>query len=280
MKHNFNYRTLGIILIILSSLGLLFSIAGIALSWIIKPDLQQGISTISKSIEDTLINTDEGLIVLDSALDNVNNNLEIIITTFDNLDSTINGISSSLDSSATLIGDDLRQTLIDTQVALSSAATSAELIDKTLSVIAAIPFLGAKYQPDVPLHTSLETVAGSMEDIPKSLDTMEVSLSETSDGLDLLNTNLSTLTSDISAFESDLAEAQEVLVEYRRIITDTEQQINDFNQNLPRNLTLFMIFLSGVLFSLALAQCITLFQGIAYIEGEKRVVNLADITRE
>lgn len=280
MKPKFSYQALGKILIVLSSLGLLFSIAGIIFSWVVKPGLQQSLLEISGSIEDTLSNTDQGLIVLDSALDNVNSNLEIIVSTFDNLDETINGISTSLDSSAILVGDDLRQTLLETQIALSSAATSAELIDKTLSIIAAIPFLGAKYQPEVPLHTSLETVAVSMDDIPKSLETMELSLSDTSEGLVLLNDNLSELSDDLAKFETDLDDAQDILVEYRRIITRTESQISDFNENLPRNLTLIILFISGTLFSLAIAQCITLFQGIAFIEGEKQVVNLADIARE
>jgi methyl-accepting chemotaxis protein len=280
MKSKISYTTLGKILIVLSSLGLIFSIAGIILSWVIKPGFQQSLSEISESIEDALTNTDQGLIVLDSALENVNANLEIIISTFDNLDGTLNGISSSMESSAALVGDDLRQTLIETQVALSSAATSAELIDRTLSIITAIPFLGAKYQPEVPLHTSLDSVASSMDDIPESLETMEISLSDTSKGLILLNDNLSELSNDMSKFETDLEDAQDILVEYRKIIGDTESQVRTFNKNLPRNLILVNLFITAILFSLGIAQLITLFQGIAFIEGEKRVVNLADISRE
>ena len=280
MKNKFSFRKLGKILIIFSSLGLLFSLAGIAVSWMIKPDLQSGFVTVIDTLEDTLENTDEGLLVLDSALENTKSNLGIISSTFDSLDGTIDGILQSLDSSAVLVGDDLRQTILETQIALSSAATSAELIDKTLSIIAAIPFLGAKYQPEVPLHTSLETVAGSMDDIPKSLESMEESLSATSEGLGLLNENLTTLSEDLNKFEEDLGDAQDVLIEYRRIIVDIEGNIDNLRENLSLYLTLTIIFFTGILFSLAVAQFITLLQGIAYIEGEKQSVNLADIKRE
>ena len=280
MKNKFSFRKLGKILIIFSSLGLLFSLAGIAVSWMIKPDLQSGFVTVIDTLEDTLENTDEGLLVLDSALENTKSNLGIISSTFDSLDGTIDGILQSLDSSAVLVGDDLRQTILETQIALSSAATSAELIDKTLSIIAAIPFLGAKYQPEVPLHTSLETVAGSMDDIPKSLESMEESLSATSEGLGLLNENLTTLSEDLNKFEEDLGDAQDVLIEYRRIIVDIEGNIDNLRENLSLYLTLTIIFFTGILFSLAVAQFITLLQGIAYIEGEKQAVNLADIKRE
>jgi len=280
MKIKFSHRTLGILFIIFSSLGLLISIAGITLSWIVKPGIQRGLLSVTDSLQSTLENTDKGLLVLDSALDNVSSNLEIIVSTLDNLDGTIIGISSSLDSSSDLVGDDLRQTIIETQVALSSAASSAELIDRTLSIISRIPFLGADYQPETPLHTSLDSVAGSMDEIPDSLETMEKSLTMTSEGLGLLNNNLSDLSDDLSKFTTDFTNAQEVMSEYQEIIVDAETQLTNFRENLPRNLTLFTIFISGTLFSLAVAQCITLFQGIAFIEGEKQVVGLADIRRE
>jgi methyl-accepting chemotaxis protein len=276
----FSYRTLGILLIIFSSIGLLLSFAGITVSWLVKPGLQQNLLELVDTLQYTLTNTGDGLIVLDSALDNVKGNLGIIVTTLENLDGTLIGVSSSLDTSADLVGDDLRQTIIETQIALSSASNSAELIDDTLSIISRIPFVGANYQPEVPLHTSLNTVAESMDEIPESLELMEGNLTETGDGLRLLNDNMLELSDEITKFDTDLEDSQSVLQEYRNIIDETEEQLQKFQKNLPRNLTLLAIFISGTLFSLAVAQSVTLFQGIAFIEGEKQVVNLADIRRE
>lgn len=267
-------------MIIFSSIGLLFSLAGITASWMAKPGLQRDLLAMVDTLQSTLMNTGDGLIVLDSALDNVKSNLAIIVTTLNNLDVTLIGVSSSLDTSANLVGDDLRQTIVETQIALSSASSSAELIDDTLSIISRIPFIGANYQPEVPLHTSLNTVAESMDEIPGSLELMEGNLTETADGLRLLNDNLLELSDELTKFETDLNETQNVMKEYRTIIDETEEHLQKFQKNLPRNLSLLAIFISGTLFSLAVAQSITLFQGIAFIEGEKQVVNLADIKRE
>jgi hypothetical protein len=88
------------------------------------------------------------------------------------------------------------------------------------------------------------------------------------------------LSDELTNFETDLEDSQSVLQEYRKIFDETEQQLQKFQRNLPRNLTILAIFISGTLFSLAVAQSVTLFQGIAFIEGEKQVVNLADIRRE
>lgn len=276
----FSYRTLGILLIIFSSIGLLFSLAGITVSWIVKPGIQQDLLAIVDTLQNTLTNTGDGLNIIDVALDNVKSNLGIIVTTLDNLDGTLLEVSSSLDTSADLVGDDLRQTIIETQIALSSASSSAELIDDTLSIISRIPFIGANYQPEVPLHTSLNTVAESMDEIPESLELMEGNLTETADGLRLLNDNMLELSYELPKFETDLEDAQSVLKEYRSIIGETEEQLQKLQRNLPRTLTLLAIFISGTLFSLAVAQSVSLFQGIAFIEGEKKVVNLADIRRE
>jgi hypothetical protein len=275
-----NNRTLGILLIILASIGLLISLAGISVSWIVKPSLQRNLLTLVDSLQLTLTNTGEGLVVLDLALDNVKDNLGIIVSTMENLDGTFNGVSSSLETSADLVGDDLRLTIIETQIALSSASSSAELIDDTLSVISRIPFIGANYQPEVPLHTSLDSVAESMDGIPESLEMMEGNLTDTADGLIILNDNLLELSEELTKFDTDLEDTQNVLEEYQSIIDSSEEQLLKFRNNLPRNLTLLSIFISGTLFSLAVAQCIALFQGIAFIEGEKQVVNLADIKRE
>jgi len=276
----FNYRTLGILFIIFSSIGLLFSLAGITVSWIVKPGIQRDLVSLVDSLQFTITTTGKGLNVLDNALDNVNTNLEIIGASLENLNGTFDDISSSLSSSADFIGDDLRQTIITTQIALSSASSSAEIIDDTLSIISRIPFIGANYQPEVPLHTSLNAVSEGMNDIPQSLEKIEGSLNDTSDELVLLKENLLDLSDELSNFETDLKDSQNILEDYRDIIADTEARLIRFRENLPRNFTLFILFISGTLFSLAVAQCITLFQGIAFIEGEKQVVNLADIRRE
>ncbi len=105
--------------------------------------------------------------VMGNVIDLTKTNILTIETTIDNLDETLISVSDSLDTSAVLLGDDLRQTIMETQTALSSASTSAKIIDNTLVFLASVPFIGVEYQPDVPLHTSLEQVAANLDDIPE-----------------------------------------------------------------------------------------------------------------
>lgn len=280
MKNSSGVRLFGLILIILSSLGLLFAVTAIASIWVFRPKINEFLLTLTDTVDDTFTNTSEMLNILDSTLDNVLDNFSIIKSTFDNLDVTITSISDSLDTSAALVGDDLKLTIIDTQTALSSASSSAVIIDKTLSVLASIPFLGADYQPEVLLHTSLEQVASSLDGIPGSLETLEENLTNTADGLTMFNSNLSELSTNIEIYEDDLGEAQQVLKDYTNVIDRIQTKLGVFNQNVTTYLTSICLFLTGILFFLAIALLNPLLKGISDYFGERQTINLADIHRD
>lgn len=273
-------RTPSTIIIILSAIGLLFSLAGIILIWVLKPNFVNGAFSITDIFLNVLTTTDDGLIILDSTLENATDDLAIIQTSFVTLDSTFENVATSLENSSNLIGDDLRLTVIDSQTALASAASSAEIIDKTLSFIAAIPFLGADYQPEVPLHTSLTQVAGTLNTVPASLDEIEKSLDDTAGSLLLTKSNLSGLADNINDLEKDLGNAQVVLSNYRQIVAKALEKMSSFSDNFSRYLTILLLIFSGILFWLGVAQANILLQAYYDVKSEEKIVNLADIQRD
>ncbi len=273
-------RTFGIVFIIFSSLGILFSLTGIASLWILKPRFKDGLLDLISSMDETFETTEKVLLILEDVLENTKTNVDLIETAFIDLDNTIKSTSTSLEFSAELVGDDLRLTILETQSALFSAASSAKLIDNTLSFLASIPLLGADYRPDVPLNISLENAAGSLQDIPESLEDIEQSLSNTADGLNSFNANLSELSRNLQELKKDLQDGQDVLVEYKELLDSEKDRSAKLRSNLSLILTLITIYLSGVLFWLGFAQVHILMQGLTYYKGEQYVVNLADIQRE
>lgn len=280
MKNSPGVRLWGKIYILLGALGILFCIAVIAAIWLVKPNLQSSASSALDSFDDVLQTTQDGILVLDSTLDNTNSNLQVLILLIENLDGTFGSITESLESSGALIGDDIRLTIIESQNALSSASASAEIIHKTLSFLASIPLIGVDYEPEVPLHLSLDQMAGSMDDIPESLESIEQSLVITADGVTLLNDDLLVLSQDIEKFESDIEDAQVVLEEYDNIIIGMERTSGKLQNNLSKYLIVANLFLTGIFFWLGVAQSNVLLQGIAYVNDEVEVVNLADVRRE
>lgn len=280
MKNPKNIRILGYILIVLSILGLIFSLIGFIGPWIIKSRVEDVFSNLLDILTETLLTTDDGLRVLDDTLGTVISDLSIIENTFVNLEGTIEGISSSIDKSSKLIGDDLRLTIINTQTSLSSAASGAEIIDKTLTFLSKIPLIGVDYDPDVPLNISLEQAAQSMDDMPPSFELMEQDLGETASGLLTLNANISDLAENMSELEDNIVGARDVLEDYRKIIADVQIQTINLSENLGLYLTILFIFITGFFFWLGLAQAHILLQGLDFVRGEQEVVNLSDIKRE
>lgn len=280
MKKDQGKQGLGTILIFISIVGIIFSLIGIVMTWYFKPKVQDAIFTVVDSLDQILINTNEGLMVLDNALESALDNLDTISITLVNLNTTIDSISDSLVSSADIIGGDLRITIIDTQTALSSAATSAGLIDNTLRFIAAIPLLGADYRPEVPLSISLERVSESLEGIPDAFLDIERYIRETEEGMMELKADASELASEINDFEQDLLDAQAIISEYDLIIDDLREQLLNIRQHTSSFMLIGSILLTGGFFFLSIAQINTLQQGINYRKGERVIVSLAELQRE
>ena len=279
MKQKPGKNGLGSLLTLIAIIGIFFSLFGIATTWYMKPRIQNLVYMLIDSIDEIMINTDTGLLVLDSALKGAADNLDIISATLENLTSTVDSISVSLGASADLIGGDLRLTIIDTQTALSSAASSAVLIDNTLRIIAALPLM-PDYRPDVPLSISLEQVSESLETVPESFLNIEQYIRETEEGMQLLKTDATQLATDIRTYENDLFDARSILTEYDLIIDDLREQLSYFRSYTATFLLLASILSTGGFFLLGIAQITTLQQAADYRKGETVTVNLSEIQRD
>jgi methyl-accepting chemotaxis protein len=280
MKNPIRIRKLGLLLIILAVSGMIFSLISITAVWIVRPAIKSGALEIINILDSTLKTTDSGLGVLDQSIENAKSDLVTLQDSLEELGTTLDDVSATMDTSADLIGNDLQLTVINTQVALSSAATSAEVIDDTLAFLAAIPIIGADYEPEVPLHVSLQQIADGMEDVPATLVTLEGNLSDTSSSLNSFSDNLTKVIKDLDSLSSDLSEAQDTLADYGEIVSSTLEKTATLQKRLPGLILLGCFFLSGVLLWLGIAQVNVLMQGLAFRNDEMKVVNLADLSRD
>jgi len=280
MKQDKGLWRLGSLFIFLAIAGMLFAILGTAATWMIKPKLQRSLFQFLDSFETILITTGDGLVVMNNTIETTKDNLDSIENTMDNIDDTFISISDAVEEAAILIGDDLRLTILNTQTALNSSASSAKIIDNTLSILASISFGLADYQPEVPLHISLEQVADGLEEIPESLESIEQNMSDTAQGLNVLKSDLNNLTDSIVSLDSDLQEAQAILTEYDAVIAELLVTTNAIRNQSPLYFTLLALIITGVFLWLGIAQINILLHGLAYRHGEQTVVNLADMQRE
>ncbi len=280
MRKQIPYQTFGKILMILAAAGMLFSLAGIAATWVLRPGVRQNLTSTLNILHSSLITTSNAVEVLSGVIDNAKGDLGLTQSSLDALGSSIESISSSLETSSALIGDDLRLTVIQTQVALDSAATSAEIIDNTLVFLASIPLLGADYQPDVPLHISLSQVAANLNDVPDSLESLESNLNTASDDLNSFSEDLALLSGDLGTFNEDLSDAKSVLNDYDAVVSDALTKLESLQSNLGWYSIFMSLILSGVLLWLGIAQINVYLRGYDYVHHEEKTVSLSDLTRE
>ena len=279
MKRSSDVRLQNKVFIFIAIFGMIFSIAGLASTWLIRAKLQGFFLNLLDSFDQTLVTTEEGLDFLDDVLTVSTDNLDTIDESMNALGSTIDGLTTSLTTSADLIGDELQFAIIDTQTALSSAATSAVLIDDTLAFIASIPLIGADYQPDVPLHTSLEQAAASLEYIPEAMEDIEHSLNTTAESLGALNEDIESLSESIADLDVTLEHAALIVNEYQDSITAVSETSTRIQRNLGVYLTIGSLIFSGIFFWLGFTQVVILLEILRKGQSEK-LVTLTDIHRE
>ena len=280
MKQPLGNRIAGLTLIILSILGMLFSLSGIVAIWILRPNIRDSASEVLVTVDQTLSTSQDAFRLSDEAITVLLLEFDTIQLSFDNFDTTMEGVSGSLNTSANLIGDDLKQTVIDTQTALESAASTSVLIDNTLDFLSKIPLLGVDYQPEVPLHISLAQVADNLEKFPTALETIEGGINKTTDGLGDLQENLTDLSDQIQTFGDDLEKAQVIIKKFDDSIEVIQTQVNTLEDRLGLVLSIISLFISGLLFWTGLSQLIVLNQGFIYLKGDTILVNLSEIQRK
>jgi methyl-accepting chemotaxis protein len=273
-------RTAGVILSILAALGIIFSLAGIASIWILRPRVTKALGGTLETLQAALGITGSGIGTLRGTLQGTKEDFVLLQSSLDNIQMTAESTSDSLEASANLVGDDLTLTITDTQTALDSAAASAELIDDTLDFLAAIPLLGLDYQPDTPLHLSLTQISSGLEEVPEQLQEIETNLNTTATGLDTFAADLGSLSESLAHFTGDLDDAEGLLDDYDLILTDATGRLTSLQNRLPALSIFASSFLSGMLLWLGVAQVNVLLRGQDYVHHEVKVVNISDLNRE
>ena len=279
MKISLNNRKLGQILISIALIGMIFSFFGIITTWYYKPKIEETMLGVLDSLEQVLNNTRSGLIVINDTMTVATGNIEMITDSLENSTNTLDNIAVSLTSSADLIGGDLRETIIDTQIALTSAAQSAGIIDNTLRLIAAIPILGADYRPEVPLSTSLANVSESLMNVPEKFLEINQFIKETEGGLGDLQTDISVFSAEIQSFEDSLTETQTLVAEYDLIFETMQEQFLGMRKQIPTFLLLVSIFITGGFFFLGFSQIIIYDQGKTLRDGERVLLSLSELNQ-
>ena len=175
-----------------------------------------------------------------------------------------------MDTLVKLLGTDLPNTITATKTSLDSAATSALLIDNVMGSITSLPLLGLnKYAPEVPLHTALGNVSGSLGKISPALTDLQVNLTSAKDNLANIETEVTKMGGNIEQIKGNMEDARQVIVQYQQESDILLGQVEIARKNLPTWINALAWFLTIGLVWLFITQIGVFLKGweMLFLEG-------------
>jgi hypothetical protein len=271
MRGLFN-KIVGILLIVASLIGLVFSIGGVVVLQRLKPNLTAGMVNGVKLIGATMGTTAQGLEVTQKSLKSSLDSISALQTTVKTTATTLGSIQPLIDDISILMEDELPKTIRATQQSLTTAQESAAVIDTVLITLSAIPLIGIPYNPEVSLPTALGDVAKTMEGLPEKFIAMKKNLENTGDNLQVVEADLETVAVTIGDIQSGVGQYDSVLKGYQDSLAQVQKQLDGLVKNMPVYINMLVIALTVFLVWMAIAQLGLLTQGweLMHRDGGKK----------
>lgn len=262
-------RIIGIVLIITAIIGLTLSLYGISRIW----DLQRQWTANTLDAVDLVLTfletSEEAFTVAEDSLSTASENLITINATSLTLAQSINDTVPVIDTVATVMQEDVPETLEAAKTSLDSAQSSAQLIDSMLELLSSIPFFpGEPYNPEVPLHIALSDVSTSIEDLPEVFSTIGAEMEESTENISLLEDDIINMSATISDINTIVEDATSVTAKYKKNVSKLKTQIAKLKTSIPNSFRKIAWY-STILFSwIALTQIGLITQGLELIGRE------------
>ncbi len=255
-------RFTGALLILTALVGWLLSLSSLAWLWNTRPHLTQSAQEWVELSSRTLDTTEGMLQVIEDTLVQAEDTLERLKSTLESTGTSLRSTVTVVGQVGGLVGVDMVKVVDDTQASLVAASASAKLVDDTLRVVAAIPFIGQQYQPKVTLSESITDIAFSLETMNTSLLQIQTGVEDTARKLDEVRWLLEDLSRQVIKIQPGIADARKRVDEYQVIVSDLQQKNIAFEQALPGLMSTLYTLLTIVLLWIVFSQLGTFLQGL------------------
>jgi hypothetical protein len=256
-------RVIGIILIVAAAFGLLLTLTGLILLPRVENAAQDRAQETLTVLNGTLTTTSNALDVVDQTLDDATVTMVTVELTTRDVSRALSDTIPLLDTMAGIAGEELPTSVAATRLSLESAQDAAVAVEGVLFALNQIPLLRAPlYDPEVPLATTLGTVATSLETLPESLIEIETSIETASGNLGQVGSNVTTLADNLDDIALSVTEAKSVTTQYQTVVREQQAIVTDLQANIDTWITWSARVFALVLLWLAVAQVGLLTQGI------------------
>jgi len=252
----------GILLMVVSILGFLFSISGIgAVLWYRGNVIDQGEHVLDGMISDLEV-AEDSLISTRYVIEQAQRMLDSTRNTVKELSGTLQDLNPMFESMADVIGNDLPDVLGATQSTLDITQESARTVDNLLFALDSISFLsGVSYDPEVTLAESIDHVGESLEDLPGSFSTLEEGILVTGENIDEIGIEINQLEVSMANMDQDFENARQSIQRYELKVEELAGDVEQIREALPRWVNILSACLSFFLFWFGVVQLGLFFQG-------------------
>ncbi len=167
-----------------------------------------------RSVDSMLTTTDAGLEIIENTLLNAQDSLKLLINSLEDMSDSLEELEPILTTTSDFFANDFYTLITSAQTSLDSAASSAKLIDNTLSFLSSIPFVNLNYQPEISLNQSIQDLSDSLEELPDTFDVIKTDLSLASKDFDLVSKTLDQLSVNLTQYNENLVDARDVIFNY------------------------------------------------------------------
>ncbi len=266
-------RLVGLLLIFAAAAGFIFSGVGIVEIWRYRPIVEQKASENLALFDQTLVTTQDGLTVVGQVVQTTTVDVASLQTAIQQVAQTIHETNRMLDTLTHLTGKDFPATIDATQTSLSSAQSSALLIDNVMGALTSIPLLPtAPYKPAVPLHTALAQVSASLNSLPPALATINSSLVDGTANLGSVEGELNDMSETTKGIGVALGSSERIIDQYKTVTTQLQLRVEAAQRAAPAWITTAAWIASIFLAWLLIAQLGLCIQGLEMLRDRSEPV--------
>ena len=264
-------KSLSLLVVLVTSLGLLLSLFFLIQIWRLRQPatvkLESGIEQTSAFLETTRA----GIDVIDQMVGTVYTSTLYLDDTTNALARTIQGTNSFIESAGTFMGEDLINTITNTQKTLDTAKSSALVIDNIMSALSRVPLIGINYNPSLPLSTALGKVSESLDPFQGSLKSFKTDLETTGKNMQAFNEQLLILDQNIKTINKNLDSSRNVIDNYRTQVITLQSWMDQAKASLPTWMNTACWVLTVIILWLMLIQIAILIQAANQIGATRAI---------
>jgi hypothetical protein len=258
-------RLTGVIYVVGALFGLVISIGSLFLLWTTRADVTRDVNATVNLMSRTLDATRDTIQVVGSSLGQASTDLELIRGIIQDVALTLDDSTGLITSTAGLVGGDMTSFVRETQISLASVEASARLVDDTLRIVSIVPFIGPRYQPEVPLQESVASVSRSLDPLPASFGRISRELDVSAANLSVIQYEIELLVNQLDGIHTSITSAQLVVEEYRLILVELRSSLDGVENRLPAMIDTVYLAITALLISMLITQLGMLVHGIALL---------------